>query len=125
MLKRTETKKAPAAIGPYSQAVAANGFLFTSGQIPLSPETMTVVDGGIEEQTEQVIRNLHEILEENQISFGQTVKTTCYLAHMEDFEKFNRIYEKYFTGKPARSCFAVRELPKKVLCEIELVASLS
>jgi 2-iminobutanoate/2-iminopropanoate deaminase len=124
MIKKINTTNAPAAIGPYSQAIAANGFLFTSGQIPLSPKTMKVVDGGIEEQTEQVIQNLRAILSEHHLSLEQTVKTTCYLANMDDFDKFNLVYEKYFTGKPARSCIAVKTLPKNVLCEIELVAAL-
>ena len=124
MLKITETNKAPRAIGPYSQAVAAGGFLFTSGQIPLPPQTMEVVNGGIEAQAEQVMLNLKAILEENRISFAQTVKTTCFLADMNDFEAFNRVYGKYFTEKPARSCFAVKTLPKNVLCEVELVAAL-
>lgn len=124
MLKITETNKAPRAIGPYSQAVAAGGFLFTSGQIPLAPQTMEVVNGGIEAQAEQVMLNLKAILEENRISFAQTVKTTCFLADMDDFEAFNRVYGKYFTERPARSCVAVRTLPKNVLCEVELVAVL-
>ncbi|MVB10185.1 2-iminobutanoate/2-iminopropanoate deaminase [Caprobacter fermentans] len=124
-MKKTDTKNAPAAIGPYSQAVEANGFLFTSGQIPLSPKTMQIVEGGIEAQTEQVIQNLREVLAESHISFEQTVKTTCYLANIDDFEKFNRIYEKYFTEKPARSCISVKALPENVLCEIDLVATLA
>lgn len=116
------TEKAPAAIGPYSQAVKAGGWLFTSGQIALDPATGSVVEGGIEAQTERVMQNLKAVLEEGGSSFGNVVKTTCFLADMGDFAAFNEVYGKYFTGKPARSCVAVKTLPKNVLCEVEVIA---
>ncbi len=125
MLKITDTKNAPAAIGPYSQAVALGDILFTSGQIALNPENGQVVGTTIEEQTEQVMKNIGEILKANNIGFENTVKTTCFLADINDFAKFNEIYGKYFTSKPARSCVAVKELPKNVLCEVEVIASLN
>lgn len=124
MLKVTSTDKAPAAIGPYSQAISANGFLFTSGQVALMPGTGEIVGTTIEEQAERVMQSLKAILEENGIGFEQVVKTTCFLADMGDFAAFNEIYGKYFTGKPARSCVAVKELPKKLLCEVEVIAVL-
>ncbi|MDD3569658.1 MAG: RidA family protein [Lachnospiraceae bacterium] len=124
MLKVTSTDKAPAAIGPYSQAISANGFLFTSGQVALMPGTGEIVGTTIEEQAERVMQSLKAILEENGIGFEQVVKTTCFLADMADFAAFNEIYGKYFTGKPARSCVAVKELPKKLLCEVEVIAVL-
>jgi len=124
MLKFTSTDKAPAAIGPYSQAVAANGFLFTSGQVALMPGTGAIVGTTIEEQAERACESLKAILEANGIGFENVVKTTCFLADMNDFAKFNEVYGKYFTGKPARSCVAVKTLPKNLLCEIELVAAL-
>ena len=117
MLKKVETTKAPAAIGPYSQ-----GMLYASGQIPIVPETGEVVKGDIEVQAKQVMRNVGEILKASGSDFEHVVKTTCFLADMADFAAFNRVYEQYFTGKPARSCVAVRELPKKVLCEVEVIA---
>lgn len=117
------TKKAPAAIGPYSQGVVANGFLFASGQIPLDAETGKVVGSNIKEQTEQVMKNIAAILDSKGKSFTDVVKTTCFLTDMQDFNAFNEIYEKYFTSKPARSCFAVKELPKNVLCEVEFIAA--
>ena len=122
MMEATSTPKAPAAIGPYSQAMKANGFLFASGQIPLSPETGEIAGASIEEQAERCCRNVQAILEANGLGFADVVKTTCFLADMADFAAFNGVYGKYFTGKPARSCVAVRELPKQVLCEIEIVA---
>lgn len=123
MLKYIETKNAPAAIGPYSQGIILNGIAFFSGQIPLSPETGEVVGTTIEEQTEQVMQNIKALLESQGAEFTDVVKTTCFLADMADFAAFNEIYAKYFTGKPARSCVAVKALPKGVLCEVETIAS--
>lgn len=122
MLKVTNTEKAPAAIGPYSQAVSFGDLLFTSGQIALDPATGEVVGSTIEEQTEQVMNNISAILEANNIDFNNVIKTTCFIAEMADFAKFNEIYAKYFVSKPARSCVAVKELPKAVLCEVEVIA---
>ena len=122
MLKVTKTDKAPAAIGPYSQAVAFGDLLFTSGQIALNPENGEVVGSTIEEQAEQVMKNISAILEANNIDFNNVIKTTCFLADSADFTKFNEIYAKYFISNPARSCVAVRELPKSVLCEVEVIA---
>lgn len=116
------TQKAPAAIGPYSQAIESGGFLFTSGQIPLSPVTGEVVGKDITEQAEQVMQNLSAVLEAAGLTFEHAVKTTCFLADMNDFAAFNAVYGKYFTGKPARSCVAVKALPKNVLCEVEVIA---
>lgn len=116
------TDKAPGAIGPYSQAIEANGFLFASGQIALSPETGEVVGSTIEEQTKQVCENVGGILRAAGLDFSHVVKTTCFLADMADFAAFNEVYGGYFTGKPARSCVAVKALPKGVLCEIEVIA---
>ncbi|NLZ38217.1 MAG: regulator [Firmicutes bacterium] len=124
MFKVTETEKAPAAIGPYSQAIAYNGILYCSGQIPISPETGAVCGDNIEEQTKQVISNIKAILDANGIGFESVIKTTCYLADMADFDKFNAIYAEAFVSKPARSCVAVKALPKEVLCEIEVWAAL-
>lgn len=122
MLTKVSTKKAPAAIGPYSQGIIANGFLFASGQIPIIPETGEIAEGDIHVQAEQVMKNVGEILKEAGTDYENVVKTTCFLADMSDFAAFNSVYEKYFTGKPARSCVAVKELPKKVLCEVEVTA---
>ncbi|BCZ48916.1 endoribonuclease L-PSP [Clostridium gelidum] len=122
MLKVTNTEKAPAAIGPYSQAVSFGDLLFTSGQIALDPATGEVVGTTIEEQTEQVMKNISAILESNNIDFNNVIKTTCFIAEMGDFAKFNEVYAKYFISKPARSCVAVKELPKAVLCEVEVIA---
>ena len=122
MLKVTTTKTAPAAIGPYSQAIEANGFLFASGQIPLCPETGEVVGTTITEQAEQSCKNIGAILNANGLTFENVVKTTCFLADMADFTAFNEVYAKYFVGKPARSCVAVKALPKGVLCEVEIIA---
>jgi len=121
-MKTIETKLAPAAIGPYSQAIVANGFLYTSGQIPLNPATGAIEAATIEEQTEQAIKNLGEILKAAGTDFSKVVKTTCFLAHISDFAAFNSVYEKYFTSKPARSCVEVGALPKNALVEIEAVA---
>ena len=123
MLKYVDTKNAPAAIGPYSQGIILNGIAFFSGQIPLSPETGEVVGTTIEEQTEQLMQNVKALLESQGASFTDVVKTTCFLADMGDFAAFNEIYAKYFTGKPARSCVAVKDLPKGVLCEVETIAA--
>ncbi len=118
------TKNAPEAIGPYSQAVIAGGMLFTSGQIAINPETGNVEASDIAGQTEQIMKNLGAVLAEAGTGFENAVKTTCFLADMGDFAVFNEIYGKYFTGKPARSCVAVRELPKGVLAEVEVIAVL-
>ncbi|MBR6354054.1 MAG: RidA family protein [Oscillospiraceae bacterium] len=121
-MKVIATKNAPTAIGPYSQAYAVNGFLFTSGQVPLDPATGAIVGSSIEEQAEQACRNIGAILEAAGTDFSKVVKTTCFLADMKDFAAFNAVYEKYFVSKPARSCVAVRELPKQLLCEVEAIA---
>lgn len=121
MMKKITTDKAPAAIGPYSQGIIANGFLFASGQIPIDPATGEIKGGDITEQAELVMKNVGEILKEAGISYEDVVKTTCFLADMADFGAFNAVYEKYFTGKPARSCVAVKQLPKNVLCEVEVI----
>ena len=121
-MKTIETKSAPAAIGPYSQAVKANGMLFTSGQIPINPETNAVEAETIEAQTEQVCTNLKNVLEAAGSSLDKAVKTVCFLADMNDFAAFNAVYGKYFTSKPARSCVAVKTLPKNVLVEVEVIA---
>ena len=122
MFKVTSTDKAPAAIGPYSQAIEVNGFLFASGQVPINPEVGDVVAEGIVDQTEQVMKNIGAILEVNGLTYTDVVKTTCFLADIGDFATFNEVYAKYFTGKPARSCVAVKTLPKNVLCEVEILA---
>ena len=122
MLKKISTDKAPAAIGPYSQAIMANGFLFTSGQIPINPATGNVDAEDITAQAEQVMINLKAVLEEAGTSFDNVVKTTCFIADMGDFAAFNEVYAKYITSAPARSCVAVKALPKGVLCEVEAVA---
>lgn len=120
---KIETSYAPGAIGPYSQAYAAGGFVFASGQIPVDPRTGKVPDG-IEDQTEQSCRNVAAILQAAGTGLEKVIKTTCFLADMSDFAAFNSVYERYFVSKPARSCVAVRELPKGVLCEIEAIALL-
>ena len=124
MLKTIYTPKAPAAIGPYSQAVVCGDMLFTSGQIPVNPETGEIVGETISEQAEQVMKNIGAVLEEAGTNFENAVKTTCFLADMGDFQVFNEIYAKYFVNKPARSCVAVKTLPKNVLCEVEVIAKL-
>lgn len=123
-MKTIETKSAPEAIGPYSQAIAANGFVYTSGQIPLNSETGAIEGNGIEAQAEQAIKNLGEILKAAGTDFSKVVKTTCFLKNIADFAAFNAVYEKYFVSKPARSCFEVAALPKNALVEIEAVAVL-
>lgn len=117
-----ETKNAPAAIGPYSQAIEVGNFILTSGQIPIDPHTGNLVSGEIEEQTTQVIKNLSAVLEEAGSNLNRVIKTTCFLQSIGDFAKFNDVYEKYFTGKPARSCVEVSALPKGALVEIEVIA---
>ncbi len=119
---RIYTENAPAAIGPYSQAIKTNGFVFTSGQIALDPATGEVVAGGISEQTVRICENLKAVLAEAGSSLDKVVKTTCFLADMNDFSAFNNIYGQYFTQKPARSCVAVKTLPKGVLAEVEVIA---
>ena len=118
----TNTPDAPAAIGPYSQAISANGFLFASGQVPLMPGTGEIVGTTIEEQAERACQSIKAILAANGLGFEDVIKTTCFLADMGDFAAFNAVYERYFTGRPARSCVAVRQLPKNVLVEVELIA---
>lgn len=123
MLKTISTTNAPAAIGPYSQGIILGDIVFTSGQIAINPANGEIVGTTIEEQTEQVMKNLTAILTEAGTDMTKAVKTTCFLAEMADFAKFNEIYGKYFTTKPARSCVAVKELPKGVLCEVEVIAA--
>ncbi len=122
MIKKVATEKAPAAIGPYSQGIIANGTLYASGQIPIIPETGAIAEGDINVQAKQVMLNIGEILKAAGTTYENVVKTTCFLANMEDFAAFNAVYEEYFTGKPARSCVAVKQLPKNVLCEVEVIA---
>lgn len=123
-MKKISTDKAPAAIGPYSQAVAAGGFLYASGQIPINPETGNVEAQGIVAQAEQAMINVGEILKAAGAAYDRVVKTTCFLADIADFAAFNEVYAKYFTHNPARRCVAVKDLPKGVLCEVEVVAYL-
>ncbi len=124
MREIVETKNAPSPIGPYSQAVRANGFLFVSGQIPVLPETGSVVEGDIAEQTRQVMKNLSAILDAAGIGLGKVVKTTVYLLNLEDFSKFNQVYVEYFAdARPARATVQVARLPKEVLVEIEAIAA--
>lgn len=123
-MEYVSTNNAPGAIGPYSQAVKANGMLFTSGQIAINPKTNTVEADSIEGQTKQVCENLKAIVEEAGTSMEKVVKTVCFLADINDFAKFNEIYATYFTSKPARSCVAVKDLPKGVMCEVEVIAEL-
>ena len=122
MSEKIYTKNAPDAIGPYSQAIKAGGFVFTSGQIAINPATGNVEADTIEGQTEQVMKNLGAILEAAGSSFDKAVKTVCFLADMNDFAAFNAVYGNYFPSKPARSCVAVKTLPKNVLCEVEVIA---
>ena len=120
-MKVVETKNAPGAIGPYSQGFVTNGFVFTSGQIPVNPETGEIPEG-IEAQAAQSCKNVGAILEAAGSGYDKVVKTTCFLAEMSDFAAFNAVYAEYFTSKPARSCVAVKDLPKGVLCEVEAIA---
>jgi 2-iminobutanoate/2-iminopropanoate deaminase len=123
-MKKIHTDNAPAAIGPYSQAIQVGSLLFASGQIPINPATGTVEAVGIEAQTHQICKNVGAILSAAGTSFDKVVKTTCFLADMGDFASFNAVYEQYFTSKPARSCVAVKALPKGVLAEVEAIAEL-
>ena len=125
MMKKISTDRAPAAIGPYSQAIVHGDLVFTSGQIPLDPSTGAVVEGGIAEQAERVMQNLAAVLEAAGTSFDRAIKTTCFLADMSDFATFNEVYAKYFTSAPARSCVAVKTLPKGVLVEVEVIAEIT
>lgn len=122
MSKKIATEKAPAAIGPYSQGMITGNLLFSSGQIAINPANGQIEAEGIEAQTEQVMKNLGAILAEAGTDYDRVVKTTCFLADMNDFAAFNEVYGRYFTEKPARSCVAVKTLPKNVLCEVEVIA---
>ena len=121
-MKVVATDKAPKALGPYSQGYVHNGIFYSAGQIPINPATDTVEAETIAEQTEQACKNMGEVLKAAGTSFDKVLKTTCFLADMGDFAAFNGVYEKYFTGKPARSCVAVKQFPKNVLCEVEVIA---
>ncbi len=125
MFQVIQTDKAPAAIGPYSQALIHGNMLYASGQIPINPENGQVVEGDIRIQTLQVMKNITAILEAAGISFANVIKTTCFIKDMNDFAAFNEVYGEYFTGKPARSCVEVARLPKDVLCEVEIIAFLA
>ena len=122
MLHKISTDKAPAAIGPYSQGIIANGMLFASGQIPINPVTGNIEGEDITAQAELVMKNVGALLAEAGTCYENVVKTTCFLADMDDFAAFNEVYTRYFTEKPARSCVAVKTLPKNVLCEVEVMA---
>ena len=121
-MEKIYTEHAPAAIGPYSQAIKVNGLVYTSGQIPIDPKTGNVETWDIQGQTRQVMENLEAVLEAAGSSLEKAVKTLCFLTDMGNFTAFNEVYSEYFTGKPARSCVAVKTLPKNVLCEVEVVA---
>ncbi len=121
-MNRIHTDKAPAAVGPYSQAIKINGMVFTSGQIALDPATGNIVGTDIKTQAQQVMKNLMEVLKAAGTEQKNTVKTTCFLSNMDDFAAFNEVYAQYFTEAPARSCVAVKTLPKNVLCEVEAIA---
>ncbi len=123
-MEKIYTNKAPEAVGPYSQAIVSGGMVYTSGQIAIDPATNTVEADDIVGQTEQIMKNLGEVLAAAGSSFDKAVKTTCFLADMGDFAAFNEVYAKYFTTKPARSCVAVRTLPKNVLAEVEVIAEI-
>lgn len=123
-MKKISTEKAPAAIGPYSQGIIAGKFLFASGQIPINPATGEVEGGDITGQAELVMKNIGALLEAADTDYAHVVKTSCFLADMADFAAFNEVYARYFTEKPARSCVAVKTLPKNVLCEVEVTAYL-
>jgi 2-iminobutanoate/2-iminopropanoate deaminase len=122
MFKVIQTDKAPAAIGPYSQALVHGNLLFASGQIPINPENGQIVEGDIKVQSTQVMKNISAILSAAGISFENVIKTTCFLKNMDDFAAFNEVYAEYFVSKPARSCVAAAKLPKDVLCEVEVTA---
>ena len=121
-MKLVATEKAPKALGPYSQGYVHNGILYSAGKIAINPETNDVEAVTIEQQTEQVCKNIGEVLKEAGSSFDKVLKTTCFLSDMGDFAAFNEVYGKYFTSKPARSCVAVKTLPKNLLCEVEVIA---
>ena len=123
MLEKIETAAAPAAVGPYSQAIVYNGVIYASGQLGLVPETGKLAEGGVEAQAEQACKNVTAVLAAKGIGLEKVIKTTCFLADIKDFAEFNGVYEKYFIGKPARSCFAVAALPMGALCEIEVIAA--
>ncbi len=123
-MEKIHTDKAPAAVGPYSQAVISGNLVYTSGQIAINPATNEIEAADIQGQTEQIMKNLGEVLSAAGSSFENAVKTTCFLADMGDFAAFNEIYAKYFTTKPARSCVAVKTLPKNVLAEVEVIAEI-
>lgn len=123
-MRKISTDKAPAAIGPYSQGIISGNMLYASGQIPIDPATGEIRGSEIGEQAEQACRNVGAILEAAGTDYEHVVKTCCFLAEMSDFARFNAVYEKFFTGKPARSCVAVKTLPKNVLCEIEVMAEI-
>jgi 2-iminobutanoate/2-iminopropanoate deaminase len=123
-MKTISTEKAPAAIGPYSQGIVAGDFFFASGQIAIVPETGEIAGNTVEEQAEQIMKNIGALLEAAGASYENVVKTSCFLADMGDFAAFNEIYAKYFTTKPARSCVAVKTIPKNLLCEVEIIAYL-
>ncbi len=122
MLQKISTAKAPAAIGPYSQGIIVNGMLFASGQIPINPANGEIEGADIVAQAEQVMKNIGELLKAAGTDYTRVAKTTCFLADMNDFAAFNEVYARYFTEKPARSCVAVKTLPKNVLCEVEVIA---
>lgn len=124
MIEKISTDKAPSAIGPYSQATVHSGMVFTSGQIPINPESGSIDAEGIVAQTEQVMKNLSAVLSAAGSSFDKAIKTTCFLADMADFAQFNEVYAKYFSSKPARSCVAVKALPKGALVEVEVIAAI-
>lgn len=124
MLKKISTDKAPAAIGPYSQAIVYGNMLFTSGQIPINPENGEIEGADITAQATQVMKNLSAVLEEAGTNFNNVIKTTCFIADMADFAAFNEVYSKYITSAPARSCVAVKTLPKNVLVEVEVIAAI-
>ena len=124
MLEKVYTSNAPEAIGPYSQAIICGNMLFTSGQIPINPATGNVEAEGITDQATQVMKNLAAVLAEAGTSFDKVIKTTCFLSDMADFVAFNAVYAEYFTSKPARSCVAVKTLPKNVLVEVEVIAEI-
>ncbi len=121
-MHKVSTDKAPAAIGPYSQGIISNGMLFASGQIPINPATGNVEGEDIKEQAELVMKNVGALLAEAGTNYTRVIKTTCFLADMGDFAVFNEVYARYFTENPARSCVAVKTLPKNVLCEVEVIA---
>lgn len=123
MIEKITTKNAPAAIGPYSQAIKIDGMVYTSGQIPLDPQSGTLNGTNIAEQTEQIMKNLAAVLEAAGTSFDNVIKTTCFLSDIANFAAFNEVYGKYITSAPARSCVAVKDLPKGALAEVEVIAT--